>query len=167
VAEERDEEVGRGDERRERGGRGGGREQERGRQEREREEEREVVGSEVRAGGERGVGEAEAVELRGGGVERVLVLGGAALGGTLGGAGVGARRAEDGARGVGGDGVRVDVGVEGVEEEGGEVEEVGGDGERERRGRVEERRRDRDGEGQGHGHRRRPELVGGWITGSD
>jgi hypothetical protein len=62
-----------------------------------------------------------------------------------GGTGVGARRAEDCARGVGGDGVQVDVGVEGIEEEGREVEEVGSGGERERRSRVEERRRDRDG----------------------
>jgi hypothetical protein len=68
VAEECNEEV----------GCGGGREQGRGRKERERErereEEREVVGGEMGAGGERGVGEPEAVEQRGGGVERVLVL---------------------------------------------------------------------------------------------
>lgn len=63
MAEECNEEVGRGDER---GGREGGREQERGRKERE------VVGGEMGAGGESGVGEPEAVELRGGGIERVL-----------------------------------------------------------------------------------------------
>jgi hypothetical protein len=135
VAEECNEEVGRVDER---GGRGGDREQER------RRKEHEVVGGEMGAGGECGMGEPEAVELCGGGVECVLVLGGATLGGTRGGTDVGARRAEDCTWGVGGDVVRVDVGVEGVEEEGREVEDGGGGG-GERRGRVEERRRDRDG----------------------
>ena len=55
--------------------------------------------------------------------------------------------------------------MEGVEEEGGDGEEVGGRGKREPRGGVEQRRRDRDGEGEGHGHRRRPELGDGLTVG--
>lgn len=90
---------------------------------------------EVVAGGERGVVEAEAVELSSGCVE------GGGGGGALGGFGVGGT--EDCARGGGGSGVGIDVGTEGVERKGGKVEEVreketgkGGD-------EVEEERRDR------------------------
>lgn len=128
VTKERDEEVGRGDERRERDDGRARREEERGREDREREEEREVVGGEVRARGERAVGEAEAVELRGAGVEWGGV-GGALLLGGRGGAGIRAGRAEDGSRGGGRHGVRVDVGVDRVEQEGREVEEMGSRGE--------------------------------------
>jgi hypothetical protein len=98
-------------------------------------EDGEVKGGEVVAGGKGGMIEAEAVKLSGGSVE------GGGSEGALGGFGIG--RTENRARGGGGSGVRVDVGTEGVESEGGEVEKVreeeaghGGD-------EVEEERRDR------------------------
>lgn len=101
----------------------------------EEEEEGEVEGGEVVAGGKGGMIEAEAVELSSGGVE------GGGGRGALRGFGIG--WTENRARGGGGSGVGVDIGTEGVEREGGEVEEMreketghGGD-------EVEEERRDR------------------------